>query len=584
MDAKASEERVSQLKEPFTRSKDLLKEVRSLHNSVEKPVVAMPPEKQNQKQVMVQVAAWKRIFQFERANKLQLSSDHLQTRVTLTYEQARVTCAYQPDYWFDFASWLDTNGLQEKAIQILEQAVDRYLPGDMTLRLFLAQLKEFAELQDPPAAGAPQPQGGADDTYRALLDDFARAVPPMPCPLALIHYLAYVRRSRGENDFRDLFLEATVSSIHCSSAVYIFVALTEFYVFRRTDLANRCFRMAIERFGDREPSLRVAYVNYLMGRGDLYNARAELARGVTEMLQVGVRDQMSNRNDEGTKKSLSFLWQKWVRLETHFGDSDAILKATSFRDQEYQSLQRDQEMEEEQICKTPDALGLTMSLAELEESYSFQQVVAASHTKADDIPAATTPKAPPEAPGLRILHDQAVSDSLEEHKRLVSQRQANLSALIARPNVTKLKPFRPVDDVGKQVKGEAYTTTTESANAMFEQTTTKKMPKCLQDLLDCLPKRPLKGAKPDVDYLLTVLQTVTIPKVPVKEVDNERIARVKAAIKRDVENEREVGQDSGRPLAKGEEEVAAGSFFATRPTLYRERILVKRRRIHSEMA
>merc|ERR1719335_1674197 len=131
-----------------------------------------------------------------------------------------------------------------------------------------------------------------------------------------------------------------------------------------------------------------------------------------------------------------------------------------------------------------------------------------------------------------------------------------------------MKPFRPV--VEQDQRG-TYGTATEAATVTSELPSTKrKMPKCLQDLLDCLPKRPLKGAKPDVDYLLTVLQTVTIPKVPVKEIDNERIARVKAAIKRDVETEQEVGQDSGRPLAKGEDEVAAGAFFATRPTLYRE--------------
>ena len=35
--------------------------------------------------------------------------------------------------------------------------------------------------------------------------------------------------------------------------------------------------------------------------------------------------------------------------------------------------------------------------------------------------------------------------------------------------------------------------------------------------VDCPPwnSRPMKGAKPDVDYLLTVLQTVSIPPVPV---------------------------------------------------------------------
>merc|ERR1711972_524786 len=48
------------------------------------------------------------------------------------------------------------------------------------------------------------------------------------------------------------------------------------------------------------------------------------------------------------------------------------------------------------------------------------------------------------------------------------------------------------------------------------------IPKCLQDLLAVLPTRPLKGAKPDVDSLLTVLQTVQIPPIPVKELERSR--------------------------------------------------------------
>merc|ERR1712072_606834 len=99
------------------------------------------------------------------------------------------------------------------------------------------------------------------------------------------------------------------------------------------------------------------------------------------------------------------------------------------------------------------------------------------------------------------------------------------------------------------------------------------IPKCLQDLLAVLPTRPLKGAKPDVDYLLTVLQTVTIPPIPVKDLEDFRYDSLRLS-KED---------DSGllrRLLAKDELD-GAGGFFSSKPTAYRERLQAKRRKVEA---
>merc|ERR1719401_2523681 len=83
------------------------------------------------------------------------------------------------------------------------------------------------------------------------------------------------------------------------------------------------------------------------------------------------------------------------------------------------------------------------------------------------------------------------------------------------------------------------------------------IPKCLQDLLAVLPARPLKGAKPDVDYLLTVLQTVSIPPIPVKELDNFRYDSLRLL-------KEENGDVYRRRFAKDELD-GDGTFFSSRP-------------------
>merc|ERR1712151_308469 len=103
------------------------------------------------------------------------------------------------------------------------------------------------------------------------------------------------------------------------------------------------------------------------------------------------------------------------------------------------------------------------------------------------------------------------------------------------------------------------------------------IPKCLQDLLAVLPARPLKGAKPDVDYLLTVLQTVNIPSLPVKELEKFRYDSLRLLKEEDNALLRKRG------LVKDELGDGGVGFFTTRPTIHRERLQAKRQRLAEEL-
>lgn len=579
----------------YIKAKAAFKDFQNICNGIETLAVAVSITLQNAKQQGKNLERWRNLLHFERSNPMRLPREELQARVSLVYQQACLSCAYHAEVWYDFSSFLDLCGQREKATACLQQAVERFLGQDLTLRLLIAHRHELMEV--PPSAANLQ---AADDAYQALLIDM-----PKPCPLALINYLAFVRRQRGVHDFRDAFLEATVSSAHCTWEVYAFSALTEYHVVGSTEAAAKVFRLGLERYGQHEPSLLAAYVNFLVGANDQKSARAELSKGVLDRMQAGVRDRVTNRSDPLLRDSLSFLWQKWARLERYFGDAGAVRRALSFRDEEYRNLQRDQDVEEDAIADTPLSLGLSVSITEVEEGFRFQHLVpqtarvglaleAVANSTAPPPPmpqvaAAPGPKASPSSISVSAdtveatatatastMRDQTVTDATDEHRRLASSAPAGaLSSHIVRPDVSKMLAFRPaLDMVGRKRTSEGkdqVSTQTEEPPAL-----PAAIPKCLQDMLAVLPSRTLKGAKPDVDYLLRVLQTVTIPPIPIKDLEEFRYDSLRIAKQEDS------GMLRRRHVKDELEGDAAASFFSRKPSLYRDRLQAKRQKVMVE--
>ncbi|CAK9078814.1 mRNA 3'-end-processing protein rna14 [Durusdinium trenchii] len=528
----------------YVKGKAAYKELSQLGANMDFYAVAVPLTPKTELEQRKTFDQWRAILRFERTNPLQLDTEELTARVALVYQQASLACGFFPDLWYDFSAWLDLGKKQEEATEVLRKAVQRFLPKDLTLRLLLAQRYELGE---SPLPGSQLE--AADDAYRKLMDDM-----PRPCPLALINFLGYVRRQRGANDFRDTFLEATESSPHCTWEVYVFAAMTEYHVYGAVEAAAGVFRLGLERYGDREPSLLAAYVNFLIGCNDLRSARAELTQGVLDKLQQAVRDKLANREESrAMRESLAFLWQKWARLENYFGDAEAVRRATSFRDSEYRNLQRDLEVDEENILQTPISLGLSTSIQEVEESFRFLHLV---------------PRSRPElAVNLHLaveLEDQVVADAEAENQRLGAAPAVGFSSQVARPDTSKMLAFKPALDVVSSRKRQVEGIPTERRGE--EAQLPVMIPKCLQDLLAVLPSRPMKGAKPDVDYLLMVLQTVSIPPVPVKELDTFRYDSLRL-----------LKSEEDRVFMKDDED--ADGFFSARATHYRERLQAKRQKV-----
>lgn len=583
----------------FVRGKAAYKELQALCNGLEYTAVAAPLTQKNCAQQGKLIEKWRGVLQYERGNPLQLPKPDVQARVALLYQQAALGCAHHAELWHDFADWLDMGGQRDEATKVLRNAVERFLPKDLTLRLLLAHRHELSEVPASPSSIE-----AADEEYRKLLEDM-----PKPCPLALINFLAFVRRQRGAGEFRSAFIEATESSPHCTWEVYLFAALTEYHVFGSLDAATKTFQVGLERYGEREPALLAAYVNFLVGANDLRGARKELSSGVLERLQAGVRDRMSSRSDARVQESLSFLWQKWARLERYFGDAEAVRRCTAFRDEEYRNLQRDQEVDEEAVSQSPASLGLALTITEIEEAFRFQHLVPeASRLPQQEpqqqpqqqlqvkAPGTLTPGPVPKAPvqadsptaarpqqqaaASAPILDTAVSEAVDEQRRLGSAvPTSGLNVHIVRPDVSKMLAFRPaLDVVGlKKPTGPDGVEISHPRPMEEEKTILPTMiPKCLQDLLAVLPARPLKGAKPDVDYLLTVLQTVHIPPIPVQDLERFRYDSLRLLKEEDNTLLRRRG------LIKDDLDDGPNGFFSAKPTLYRERLQAKRQKVMEE--
>lgn len=574
----------------YLRAKTAYKELQTLSQGIDyfaTPAPAWSPRYAQQEQLLER---WRRIVHYERTNPLCLERQCVQVRVSLLYQQALLGLAYHAEVWYDFSSWLDWCGQKERATQVLQHAVRKYLPQELSLRLFLAHRHEVAET--PASAVSFQ---AAEGEYQGLLDDM-----PKPCPLALINALAFVRRQSGASAFRDRFRKATESSAHCTWEVYVFAALTEYHVFSEFGEAAKVFRLGLERYGDREPSLLAAYVNFLVGANDLKSARGELSRGVLALLQVGVRDSLANRAEPARQEDLAFLWQKWARLERYFGDACAVPRAIEFRDGEYQDFQRDQDVEEDAIAATPVSLGLSTTIAELEEGFRFQHLVprsvrsdhaAPSRSGAASAPASALARASAAA-GSAAARPLTVDDAVDGTRRNSVNSSASISTHIARPDVSKMFVFHPASDVvgpglatvpdsrrtlsaGSTQLGKPSAAPGPAGDAvgrvlprsMERPALPAMIPACLQDLLAMLPARPLKGAKPDVDYMLTVLQTVTIPPVAVKDLEHLQAGTLPLA----------TGDDGLLGLKRLIKEESDSTSL-----LYHDRLQAKRRKVMSE--
>mmetsp|Transcript_53014 Transcript_53014/g.120888 ORF Transcript_53014/g.120888 Transcript_53014/m.120888 type:complete len:433 (+) Transcript_53014:158-1456(+) len=246
---------------------------------------------------------WNTILLYEKSNPLAFPPNNLGARVAFVYQQCLLQCGYHVDFGFGFCTWLDQTGQQAEALQVLEVVVRRYAPKDVLLRLTLAQIHE--ERADGDAAAA---------EYESILADSADL-----CPLAMIHLLRLLRRTKPDpGHARRRFLEA-VGTKHCTWEVFVAFARSEWHDFGCRETAEGIIRQAIALFGKVETRVHVAYSEFLMLVNDIAEARRALSTAVQQFSP-------STRPED-----YGFLLGRAEHLEERYGTTDSVRALAPFR-------------------------------------------------------------------------------------------------------------------------------------------------------------------------------------------------------------------------------------------------------------
>jgi len=459
---------------------------------------------------------WRKIIAYEETNPLKLDTVSCETRLCLVYQQCLLPMAHCTEFWYSFYSFLNLKKKQELALQVIESAVSK-LPLDLFLRLTHAMYLETNAVKDV---------SRSDQAYMKILEDFATTNPPILCPLALIQYLHFLRRHRSVHEWRSSFMDLAQTSVHATWEVFASQALTEYHVFNQTEAASKTFRVGLERF-PHEPLLVVAFVNFLTAINDLRGARSLLSMSVRAIMTQCQSEKRLGATAEAQRltEGLDLLFEKWTRMETTFG-ADAAETIQKLLDLKAELLTETEEGGDEAIENRPLK---TCTLREAVEQFRFMHLLPCVTTGGDLLE------------DVRMHHgaDHVLTEQIRDHGR-TAHLSTETAHVVARPDVTKMLSFRPLHD------------------NVCPQEESKLLPKCLQDLLALLPTKPLKGSPPDTDYLLTVLQTIPLPSIPLTSMRKRQ---------------------SNLQEERGRQHQSTGLFTGS---LYRQRLVTKRQRVESE--
>jgi len=511
----------------FYRSKGVYKELIKLYHNLDTTMDPVQPH------VLPRdvLEKWRKVIAYEDENPLGLDGTTLETRMCLLFQQVLLPMQYCTEFWYAFFNFLAERRKSDMALKVLETAVEK-LPLDLFLRLLHAQYLETEAVKDI---------AGAEKAYLKTLEDFQNTNPPKICPLGLIHYLNYIRRHNSVHDWRLAFMELTQTSPHTTWEVYEAHAMAEYHVFSQIEAATKTFRIGLERFSQ-EALLVNAFVNFLISINDIRGARAQMSLSIRQMLKQYQRDKLVGAASEVKRlqEGLNILFEKWQRLETAFGADPAmtVQKLLDIKSELVKEVMEEGGGGNANDSTELEIKSLNTTMREAVERFRFQHLLPSVVSGLDfrDIDGEQ------KEPGIEA--DFELRASLRDYER-VSQLDGLSSHVIARPDVTKMLAFRPVHDLITNEKEKHHA-----------------VPKCLQDLLALLPTKPLKGSAPDTDYLLTVLQTVTLPNIPLQSFQKD--SRTTTSMPHDSKKE---SQDE--------------AFFSSRASVYRQRLISKRQKLEN---
>lgn len=351
----------------YMTARGAIKDLKTLVDPIEhaaKNWIAQPPSWSGTQIQMLNY--WKRYISWERANPLAFEeSSQLVNRVSYTYQSALLHLCCFPEIWYDYATFLQSNGAHaDTIIKVLRTAISAN-PSSLLLTFTLAEFLEtqkkvaFEEIQglfeallstlDQAhtaclakyealgthlaaylASSAPiQDIEGEDEGERRERDRAAardtqlelevRVNTPRAretshlkrvVSLVWIVYMRLTRRSQSIRSARLVFSRARKCEI-ITSHVFVASALMEYYVNKDAGVAGKIFEIGLKTFplgaegeADGGVGYIMRYIEFLICLNDDNNTRALFERALSSLPVANSRP----------------LWEKYIEYETQYGD------------------------------------------------------------------------------------------------------------------------------------------------------------------------------------------------------------------------------------------------------------------------
>ncbi|CAD7963064.1 unnamed protein product [Amoebophrya sp. A120] len=168
--------------------------------------------------------------------------------------------------------------------------------------------------------------------------------------LVIIHFLNFIRRQAGPDQWRDYLLKKVFINNHqkLTWEVYASQALVEYHCFGERDRCAQIYKIALDRFRTVEtfePSLVASFVNFLISVNDLAAARDELTLAMQKCYKLlrEIQHKSDNRNQKDKRvqtekqklgQGFKFLFEKLIRLQQSYGDDqDSFTKILQQKNQ-----------------------------------------------------------------------------------------------------------------------------------------------------------------------------------------------------------------------------------------------------------
>eukprot|EP00873_Tetraselmis_striata_P025377 jgi/Tetstr1/445641/TSEL_003446.t1 len=307
---------LTEQKHKYQAAKTVFQERRRLQDGIKWDLLALPLAAKSA-EMEKQALLWRAYIAYEASNPQQLEKGALQGRVGLAYDQALMFLYHYPELWHDAAAWHVSHPLgggRASAAHVFERA-KAALPGCAMLRYAAADMEEAAS-RECAAEGqdveAEERLKDAEAIYKALVGDGEEGEEEVQAglearALSWVLYMRFARRARSVKASREVFMRARKWA-ECPWQVYVASARMEWECSREEKVARNIFENGLKKFMTNKEYVE-AYVDFLLGLGDVVNGRTLYERALQE---------------SPGQAAAQPLWDSFVRFEYRVGSIEAV--------------------------------------------------------------------------------------------------------------------------------------------------------------------------------------------------------------------------------------------------------------------